>query len=108
MLVALIEAEIAAVRERLDLRTNGQSRLERAGPADDAWERARRALQQVKATLQMLTEEGADIQVVAVRNRGSEGLDALANRLAAAFEEFLAPPAGARVERAGKTGRPTS
>ncbi len=108
VLVALIEAEIAAVRERLDLRTNGQSRLERAGPADDAWERARRALQQVKATLQMLTEEGADIQVVAVRNRGSEGLDALANRLAAAFEEFLAPPAGARVERAGKTGRPTS
>ena len=90
-----------------------QSRLERTGRTDDAWERARRALQQVKATLQMLTDEGADIQVVAVRNRGSEDLDALANRLAAAFEEFLgssAPrrTAAGRVERASRTGRPES
>jgi hypothetical protein len=113
VLVALIEADIAAVRERHDLRKNGQSRLERIGPADNAWERARRALQQIKATLQMLTDEGAEMHVVAVRNRGSEDLDALANQLAAVFEKFLSPsalppPAGARVEREGKTGRPTS
>lgn len=113
VIVALIEVDIAAVRERLDLRKNGQSRLERSGPADDAWERARRALQQVKATLQMLTDEGAEIHVVAVRNRGSEDLDALANRLAAAFEECLGSPApeatAARaVERASETGRPAS
>ena len=113
VVVALVEVDIAAVRERLDLRKDGRSRLERTGPADDAWERARRALQQVKATLQMLTDEGADIQVVAVRNRGSEDLDALANRLAAAFEESLRSPApGAAaagpVERASETGRPAS
>lgn len=111
VVVALVEADIAAVRERLDLRKNGRSRLERTGRTDDAWERARRALQQVKATLQMLTDEGADMQVVAVRNRGSEDLDALANRLAATFEELLgssAPrrPAAGRVDRASRTGRP--
>ena len=111
VVVALIEADIAAVRERHDLRKNGQSRLERIGPADDAWERARRALQQVKATLQMLSDEGTDIRVVAVRNRGSEDLDALANRLAAAFEELLgsaAPRPGApgRVERTRRTKGP--
>jgi thymidylate kinase len=89
VVVALIEADIAAVRARLDLRKNGQSRLERTGPADDVWDRARQALQQVKATLQTLTDDGADIEVVAVRNRGSEDLDALANRLAVAFEELL-------------------
>ena len=113
VVVALIEADIAAVRARLDLRKNGQSRLERTGPADDAWDRARQALQQVKATLQTLTDEGADIEVVAVRNRGSEDLDALANRLAAAFEELLgsaAPRPGApgRVERGSRTGGPAS
>ena len=113
VVVALIEADIAAVRERHDLRKNGQSRLERTGPADDAWDRARQALQQVKATLQTLTDEGADIEVVAVRNRGSEDLDALANRLAAAFEELLgsaAPRPGAPggVERGSRTGGPAS
>jgi len=70
-------------------------------------------LQQVKATLQTLTDEGADIEVVAVRNRGSEDLDALANRLAAAFEELLgsaAPRPGAPggVERGSRTGGPAS
>jgi len=113
VVVALIEADIAAVRARLDLRKNGQSRLERTGPTDDAWKRARQALQQVKATLQMLTNEGADIQVVAVRNRGREDLDALANSLAAAFEECLGSPAprptaAGLVERASETGRPAS
>jgi hypothetical protein len=113
VVVALIEADIAAVRARLDLRKNGKSRLERTGPADDAWERARRALQQVKATLQMLTNEGADIQVVAVRNRGPEDLDALANSLAAAFEELLGSSARRAtatklVEPARETGRPAS
>jgi AAA domain len=113
VVVALIEADIAAVRARLDLRKNGQSRLERTRSADDAWERAQRALQQVKATLQMLTDEGADVQVVAVRNRGREDLDALPNSLALAFEEFLGSPAtratAARpVSRASETSRPTS
>lgn len=113
VVVALIEADIAAVRERLDLRRNGHSRLERAGPADDAWARARRALQQLKATLQMLTHEGADIQVVAVRNRGSEDPEAGVQRLAAAFEECLGPAAprltaAGRVEGASGTGRPAS
>jgi hypothetical protein len=113
VVVALIEADIAAVRARLDLRKNGQSRLERTASADDAWERARRALQQVKATLQVLTDEGADVQVVAVRNRGPEDLDALAHGLALAFEEFLGSPAprapkAQPVGRARETGRPTS
>jgi hypothetical protein len=113
VVVALIEADIAAVRARLDLRKNGQSRLERTRSADDAWERAQRALQQVKGTLQMLTDEGADIQVVAVRNRGREDLDALANSLAAAFEEFLGSSARRAtadrpVERASETGRPAT
>ena len=113
VVVALIEADIAAVRARLDLRKTGLSRLERTGSADDAWERARRALQQVKATLQMLTDEGADIHVIAVRNRGREDLDALANSLAAAFVEFLGSSArrttaAQPVKRARETGEPAS
>src|SRR3989454_12616145 len=61
VLVALIEAEIAAVRERLDLRTNGQSRLERAGPADDAWGRARPAPRQGKAAPRVASRGGGGI-----------------------------------------------
>src|SRR2546430_15319521 len=89
VVVALIEADIAAVRARLDLRKNGQSRLERTGPADDAWDRARQALQQVKATLQTLTDEGADIEGVAGRNRGSGGLGGLPHSRAASFGALL-------------------
>jgi hypothetical protein len=111
VVVALIEADITAVRERLSRRKHGHSRLERVGPTDDAWERAQRAFQQLKATLQLLTDDGADIQVVAVRDWGSADLDALVYRLAAAFEACFGPTAprltaAGPVEGASKTGRP--
>jgi len=111
--VALIEADVAAIRERLDLRKHGQSRLERAGATDDSWEQAGRALQQVKATLQMLADEGADARMVAVRNAAGENLDALANRLATTFEEWLGSSAPRRtaasgIERASRAGRPAT
>jgi hypothetical protein len=113
VVVALVEADIAAVRERLELRKNGQSRLELAGLAADAWDRARRALEQVKATLQVLASEGADIEVVTVRNRRGEDLDALANSLAGTFEEVLRSgaarlPTAGRAERASSTARPAT
>ena len=89
VVVALMESDIPSIRERLHLRKNGDSRLERTEHMNDGWERGLRTLQQVKATLQLLINEGNDIRVVPVRNQRNEDLDALATGLAATLERIL-------------------
>lgn len=89
VVAAIMEADMSAIKERLDLRENGHSRLEETRFVEDGWKRALRALEQVKATVRQLTEGGADVRVVIVHNQEHDHLDALANKLAAAFEEIL-------------------
>ena len=85
---ALIEADIPTVKERLASRKNSESRLDRAS-RDDDWGRAAVALEQVKATLRALADQGAPIRVIPVRNDRVEQLEENARYLAAAFEQML-------------------
>ena len=89
VVVAVMEADIPAIKERLAHRANGDSRLERTALTQDGWERGLRALQDVKATVQTLIDEGTEIRVVVVRNQREDDVEALATGLAATLETML-------------------
>ena len=95
LVATFLEADHATIRQRLGRRKNGHSRLEQTGMAEGDWSRAHRALEQVKATVQLLVDGGEDLRIITARNQERERLDALAGDLAAAFEDILT----ARVSR---------
>ncbi len=89
VVVAVMEADVETIAQRLRRRKDGDSRLERTVPIRDGWERGLRALQQIKATLQTLIDEGVDIRLAVVQDPRPEDLANIAAGLASTVEGLL-------------------